>query len=71
MKISEKLEKPEIGLLPPKHKKVPPKTTMLPPCQGGSFGAELLPPKGSGVGGRVPPKMAAPPLSGGDCTPLR
>ena len=70
MKISEKLEKPEIRLLPPKRKKVPHKMTMLPPCQGRSFGEELLPPKGSGVGWRIHHKIHAPPLSGVDFTPL-
>ena len=35
---------------------------VLPPCVGGSFAGEWLPLKGSGVGGRLPPKTGATPL---------
>ena len=51
---------------PPQASKSPPQNDHAPPpCQGRSFGAELLPPKGSGVGGSVPPKMpCSPPVRG-------
>ena len=50
---------------PPSPKKSP-HFTQSPPHLCRSFGGEMLPPKGSRVGGRVPPIFAAPPHCGGD-----
>ena len=51
---------------PPQAPKSPPHFTQSPPHLCRSFGGEMLPPKGSRVGGRLPPIFAAPPHCGGD-----
>ena len=68
--ILEKLQKPEIGWLPPKHKKVPPQNTMAPPLSGGEFWGGVAPPQGFWGGGECPPQTGwLPPVRGGLNTP--